>query len=168
MTTDKQKGFTLIELLVAVTLFLVVITIASSTFIESLKSQRAAVELMAVNDNVSGTLEFMAREIRTGTLFSISSDSSLAFTNAVGKKVEYNFNHENGSIEKSIDGDAPEALTATNVLVKRFKIIGNGLRSDDGKQPSITISIEIGGKSKNLQDITTKLQTTVSPRIIEG
>lgn len=160
-------GFTLIELLIAVTLFLVVITIASSTFIESLKSQRAAVELMAVNDNVSTTLELMTREIRTGTLFTVQPES-LEFTNADGKKVEYSFNHIDGTIEKSIDGGASEALTATNVLVRRLNFLGDGLEQGDGKQSRITISIEIGGKSKNLQDITTKLQTTISPRTIDG
>lgn len=161
-------GFTLIELLVAVSLFLVVVTIASSTFIESLKSQRAAVELMAVNDNVSSTLEFMVREIRTGTSFSAPGGESLEFTNAAGHKVEYSFNHTDESVEKSIDGAARERLTATNVTVRRFKIIGSGLKADDGHQARITISIEIGGKSKNLQDITTKLQTTVSSRVIDG
>lgn len=161
-------GFTLIELLIAMALFLVVLVIASGTFVKSLQSQRAAIELIAVNDNVSLTLESIAREIRTGIEFSIPTRNELRFTNANGKHVAYQWNDADGTIEKNENGGRFESVTATNVVVKRLEFVGVGLAANDRKQSKITIGIEIGGKSKNLQDATVRLQTTISPRAIDG
>ena len=71
-----NKAFTLVELLVAMSLFLILIGIATSGFIRVLRTQRAIVELMTINDNAVLTLEQMAREIRTGYHFVKNSNSS--------------------------------------------------------------------------------------------
>ncbi len=167
-TRRRDAGFTLIELLIAMSLFLVVLVIASGTFVQSLKSQRAATELIAINDNASGTLEVMAREIRTGIEFSVPSKTELRFTNANGKKVIYQWNEADGTIEKKEDNGSFERVTATNVTVKRLVFVGSGLGGNDKKQSKITIGLEIGGKSKILEDAAMRLQTTISPRAIDG
>ena len=167
-TPYSVRGFTLIELLIAMGLFLVVLIIASGTFVQPVKSQRAAMELIAVNDNTSLTLESVAREIRTGVEFVIPSKTELRFTNANGKKVTYQWNDVDASIEKSENGGTFERLTATNVAVKRLVFVGSGLGANDKKQSKITIGLEIGGRSKNLQDTTVRLQTTISPRALDG
>ncbi len=161
-------GFTLVELLIAMSLFLVVLVIASSTFVQSLKSQRAATELIAINDNASLALEGIAREVRTGIAFSVPLRSELHFTNAHGKKVIYRWNDADGTIEKNENGGTFERITATNVVVKRLVFVGSGLGSSDKKQSKITIGLAIGGKSKSLQETTVRLQTTISPRAIDG
>ncbi len=164
----SSSGFTLVELLIAMSLFLVVLVVASSTFVQSLKSQRAAAELIAVNDNASLTIEGIAREIRTGIEFSVPIKSELHFTNARGKKVIYRWNDADLTIEKNENSGAFERVTATNVAVKRLVFVGSGLGPSDKKQSKITIGLEIGGKSKSLQETTVRLETTISPRAIDG
>lgn len=161
-------GFTLIELLIAMGLFLSVLVIASGTFIESLKSQRAAAELIAVNDNMSAALELIAREIRVGSEFSVPNAAELHFNSAAGKKIIYRLNDADRTIEKSIDGGIFERVTATNVMVHRLTFVGAGLGANDKKQARITVALEVGGKSKNMSGVTTHLETTISPRNIDG
>ena len=64
-----QRGFTLIELIVAFGIFAILVTIASGSFVRSLRIQRVSLQLMAVNDNMAITLEQMTREMRTGYNF---------------------------------------------------------------------------------------------------
>jgi len=73
------QGFTLVELLVAITIFVVVMAIASNLFIGALRAQKSVVDLIAVNDNISLALERIGREIRVGNSFSANS-SGLIFT----------------------------------------------------------------------------------------
>ena len=72
----NKKGFTMIELLVAMGLFVVVMGIASTVFVQSLRAQRSIVALMAANDNASLSLEQMMREIRTGSNFLTNNDQT--------------------------------------------------------------------------------------------
>jgi len=68
-----QRGFTLIELIVAFGIFAILVTIASGSFVRSLRIQRVSLQLMAVNDNMAITLEQMTREMRTGYNFCTNS-----------------------------------------------------------------------------------------------
>ena len=61
LSKGYRNGFTLPELLVAMGLFLIVISIVAGAFVNSLRTQRATVELIAVNDNISLLLEQIAR-----------------------------------------------------------------------------------------------------------
>lgn len=64
-----RDGFTLVELLVAIAVFAIVVTIASSGFINALRTQRQVSSLISTESNVTLVLEQMAREERTGYLF---------------------------------------------------------------------------------------------------
>src|SRR3989344_7521979 len=98
-----DKGFTLVELLVAMGLFVIVVAIASGAFIQSLRTQRAATELMAINDNLSQTIELIAREVRVGKSFTNPTPSELRFTNPAGNIVTYKFNSAENSVEKRVN-----------------------------------------------------------------
>ncbi len=163
-----HAGFTLIELLVAMGLFLVVVIIASGTFVQALRTQRAAVELIAVNDNVNLSLEQITREIRVGNNFSRPSADSLQFVNAYGKNVIYRLNPDINVIEKSVDGGSFEAVTATNVAIRRLTFMVSGIGAGDSFQPRITIAVSVGGRTKFLEGTVTNLETTISPRILEN
>lgn len=65
----SRRGFTLIEMLVAIAIFTTTISIAVGGFITALRTQRQVSALLAANNNLSLTLEQMAREIRTGYNF---------------------------------------------------------------------------------------------------
>jgi prepilin-type N-terminal cleavage/methylation domain-containing protein len=165
---NKETGFTLPELLVAMGLFLIVVTIATGAFVQSLRTQRAAVELIAVNDNANIILEQMAREVRTGTGFSSPNAAELRFTNYLGEAVVYRHGNALGAVERSVDGISFEPLTASNVDVKRLLFRTSGAGGADKLQPRITISIGVSGRSPALRDIVTDMQTTISPRLIDS
>ncbi len=66
---NARRGVTLIEFLAAFGIFTILITIASASFIRSVRIQHAALQLMAVNDNMGITIEQMMREMRTSHNF---------------------------------------------------------------------------------------------------
>ncbi len=150
-------------------LFLVVVSLATGSFITALRAQRASVELMAINDNANLTLEIMAREIRTGTGFSSLNPNELKFTNYLAQLVVYRFNPTIGVIEKSINGGGSfEPVTATNVNVKNLIFRVSGEVFGDATQPRVTIGIAIAGRTKTLEDVVTNIETTISPRILDS
>src|SRR3989338_8334624 len=138
---NKLLGFTLIELLVAMGLFLVVVILASGTFIKALRIERQAMDLMAMNDSASLALEQMAREIRTGTDFVSFNPDTLNFTNASAKLISYHFNADLGIIERSENGGVPESLTALNVVVIKLVFITSGLGNNDDLPSRITVAL---------------------------
>lgn len=187
-----QKGFTLIELLVAMSLFIVFIAIASGGFIRALRTQRAIVALMSVNDNASLVLEQMSREMRTGYNFctrdypviSVSdgqfldcaklAPNELMFVNARNEIVFYRLNDK--SIERGIfnysSGRADYnngKITGENISVERFgiKLMGNG--RGDGFPPRISISIRVKPETEidYLNNFYSDVQSTVSSRSLD-
>lgn len=66
---NPRRGVTLVEFLVAFGIFIILIGIAGGSFVRSVRVQRAALQLMAVNDNMGITIEQMMREVRTGYNF---------------------------------------------------------------------------------------------------
>lgn len=146
---DKgNKGFTLIELIVAISVFAVLTSVAVGGFINIMRNQRIVTAMMAVNDNMSLTLEQMAREMRTGYNFCFVNGSSdkIQFVNAKNEVVRYWLN--NDGIEKGVSATAGDALsscndsgnsgftynkiTADNVSIKKFnvKMCGQNVSSD--------------------------------------
>ncbi len=166
-----KTGFTIIELLVAMTLFLVLMGIVTGGFIRSLRTQRAIVALMEVNDNVSLSLEQMAREIRTGYNFSKVSDSELQFTNAYGIPVFYRLYQ--GTIERGTEEQPLQKIykkiTADTVMIKNFHIELLGNNPGDGYPPRITISLSATSANPGIQkmNIFTSIQTTISARVLD-
>lgn len=168
----NQKGFTLIELLVSLSLFVIIISIAAGGFSSALRSQRQAIALMNVNNNISLVLEQMMREIRTGYDFCQNQQSQnsctqnkITFKNAYGQTVSYQFN--NNGIERDIGGGFKK-ITADNVVVEYLNFIISGQNQNDKKQPRITILIGIRSTEPGISSFSTKIQTTVSPRILDS
>jgi prepilin-type N-terminal cleavage/methylation domain-containing protein len=190
--SEFKKGFTLIELLVAMSLFIVFISIASGGFIRALRTQRAIVALMAVNDNTSLVLEQVSREMRTGYNFCTNDkvidgggiqdfpecrnleDNELAFININKDTVLYRFNERDGTIERgtynSSSGKNYSAITGENIKVRNFKIRLMGNEKADGNFPRITISVSVSPKSdiSYLEDIRTNVQATISSRSLDA
>jgi len=163
------SAFTLIELLVAMTLFLVLMGIAAGSFVKTIRTQRAIVALMAVNDNASLTLEQIAREMRTGYHFSKISGSEIQFVNADNMVVSYRLN--NGVIERGTTNPflltTYEKITADNVKVANFLFELSGQNYGDGLQPRITMAMSVTSTNDFLGNISTNIQTTVSSRILD-
>jgi len=161
-TLNPKNGFTIVELLVAITLFSVIVAIATGTFVQSLRTQRGVTALIAANSNVSLAMEQMAREIRTGQGFSLSG-GELNFTNARGQAVAYRLRNE--SIEKAVNGETG-VITAANVRVSKLNFLLAGESPADGFPTKIVIMLEIGALEAAGAKIN--LQTVISSRILEG
>jgi prepilin-type N-terminal cleavage/methylation domain-containing protein len=157
-----KNGFTFIELLVAVTIFVVVVAVASGIFVQTLRTQREVIALMAANDNASLTLEQMVREIRTGRQFqSNNRDDRLEFINIRGEPVVYetvgNVILRNG-----------QPLTASNVKVNYLLFGLQGEAPEDGLSTRVTINLGVGAVGRSVSGFVTNLQTTVAARLLDA
>lgn len=160
MKLKTHNGFTIIELLVAMTLFIVFVVIASGGFIRALRTQRAIVALIAANDNVSLSIEQMAREIRTGSTFSSNGGVDLNFTNAYNESVVYQL--KDNTIERN-----SKPITATNVKINVLKFYLAGQLAGDNYPPRITISLNVSPNIPTIRNISTNFQTTISARNLD-
>lgn len=170
-TLIKKDGFTLIELLVGISSFIVIISIAVGGFVMALRSQRQAISLMNLNNNISLVLEQIAREIRTGYNFCQNNSypcntNQLSFINALEQLVVYRFNNNN--IEKQINDFGFKRIMANDINVSYFNFIYSGVGIGDGLQPRITILIGASPKERQVSNIMTNIQTTISPRVLDS
>ena len=169
MNRIMKKGFTVIELMVAMSMFLILIGVATGTFLETLKMQRIITQLAAANDNATQAVEQIGREIRTGYSFQQSTADTLEFVNYKDETVLYKLESSDkvkcsqdtgpvGCLLRSNNGgNTWSAITAPEVRVKRFTptVIGADTL------PRVTLIISIAGP----RNIDVNLQTTVSTRV---
>ena len=102
----KSAGFTLVELIIAFSIFSILIAVAAGSFVRSLRMQRTALDLMAVNDNMALTLEQMMREMRTGYNFCTKTE---------------NLSNADPSVQAqcaALDNDEIQFVTVGNVTVR--------------------------------------------------
>ena len=71
-----RRGFTLVELIVSMALFIIVVFITTSAFLTLSTLNKKASTTRIAMDNLSITVESMAREIRTGSMYR-SCDSNI-------------------------------------------------------------------------------------------
>ncbi len=162
----KEKGFTMVELLVAMSLFVVFVVISSGSFVRALRTQRAIVSLIAANDNASLVIEQMAREIRTGSNFSLSGNV-LVFVNAYNISVTYRLDSETNAIERSEEGNDFKPITAANVKINKLNFYLLGQLDGDGYPPRVTISLSVSPNIPTIQNVSTNFETTISARTLD-
>lgn len=164
-----RRGVSTIELLVAMSLFVLLISIASDAFIRALRTQRMVVSLLEANNNASLALEQMVREMRTGSDFTNISNSEIRFVNGGGDVVLYRL--DGGVLLRGIENVLMERvykkITADSIQVTRLRFSLVGEQAGDGSPPRITIIMSVSVKSKYLEGVSMNLQTTVSARNID-
>lgn len=82
--SQKNNGFTLLELIVSMGIFLVVITAAVSAFLNVNDIEKKMSAFRAANDNINFAMETMAREIRGGDVFGMTSDGGYECSSSGG------------------------------------------------------------------------------------
>ena len=171
--SDRAQGFTAVELLVSMSLFVVLIGIASGIFIRATRTQRQITALIAANSNASLAIEQIAREIRTGRNFcggGTCPAGELNFINARGQSVNYKLgdgSNNTKSIFRVSEGkEAP--ITADNVNVSRMVFVIVGQAPGDSQAPRITLALQVGAAGVPFSESFNNFQTTLSPRVIEG
>jgi prepilin-type N-terminal cleavage/methylation domain-containing protein len=187
--TRYVYGFTLIEVMVAVSIFAIVVTVGIGALMTVNKGYRQAQVQRAAIDNISFTMEAMAREIRVGRRYTcgdngVDPDSSrdncwanefsfLSFDiDNDGNSYEvpedfltYGLDTTNGVIYQQIDGGNQMALTADGVFVSDLRFTLNEGNSANPRQAYLVISITAQAEDANQQsDII--LQTSVSQRLL--
>jgi type II secretory pathway pseudopilin PulG len=157
---SKNAGFTLAELLVAMSVFIIVTVVAVGAFIQSLKSERHLVTMIAVDNEIQTALEQMAREIRTGYLFTTpTNQSSLSFYNASGASTIYELSSTNALLRNGVP------ITSSNVVVKSLNFIVSQ-NSGPCSPWRVTINLGVGAAGADKSVAPVYIQTTVSSRTL--
>ncbi|TSA46390.1 type II secretion system protein [bacterium] len=156
-------GFTIVELLVAMSIFVILITIATGAFIQALRSERRLVALMSVSNNVGLVLEQMAREIRTGynfTLPNLPNVETLSFSSTASAG-GITYSRVGGKIQRN-----GQNVTADNVSVTKLDFIVSQESNNSCNPWRVTIVTTVNAfpAVTDVNDIT--LQTTASSRIL--
>src|SRR3989338_3109725 len=168
----KNCGFTLIELIVALGVFMMVMTITLSAFLNIMDIQKKTEAFRKVNDNLNFAMEAMMREIREGKGYSAAdcSGADFCFTNKDGKAVKYQLNG-GGYMERKEEADEWLRMTSDGIKITRLSFFVSGGKtysSGERQQPLVTISI--GGESGEKEKLKSKLdlQATVSQRKLDS
>jgi|GEM_PF-1436595 len=165
----KQKAFTLIEVLVSVSLFAMAIIALSQVYISVIRSERVAYALLNSENSIRNSLEIMARSIRIGKNFEISSeteDETLCFdysSEGIWKNTCYRFNVDDKTLEKSSQEGPFMSMLDTELGVNYCKFYIKGGTSNS--QLAIIIVLEVSTKA-NQQEYLFNLQTAVTPRAL--
>jgi len=158
-----KKAFTLIEILVAVSIFIVVITVALTLFVSGINGQRKVIALQDVQDNAKFLMGFIIKEVRMSKINYISP-SILNITRPNGESVIYTFNNSEGTIER-VDSSTNGQINSNDVLVYG-NFYGLGIGSNDNQQVRVTIVMDVQ-KNIGKTDASIKIQTTVSQRNLD-
>lgn len=185
-----RGGFTIPELIVAMGLFVTVVSIFVGGFVNIVRAQRQAANLLSVNSNVSLAIEQMSRAIRTASGFcgaerggglplaqNCPGESKLTFYDPNDTEAFFCFDPPNGNDPGRIrigrgfvgaglcDDAVSEPLTASNVDVRNARFILSGDGSNDG-QPRVTIVLVVApAEEGSVSDVEIPIQTTISSRV---
>ena len=167
-----KKGFTLIELIVALGVFMVVMTMTLSAFLNIMDIQKKTEAFRKVNDNLNFAMEAMMREIREGKGYSTAncSGADFCFTDKDGKAIKYQLN-TGGYIEREEAAGDWLRMTSDGIEITKLSFSARGeetYASGDRQQPLVIISI--GGESGEKEKLKSKLnlQATVSQRKLDS
>ena len=164
----ENSGFTLVELMIASGLFIILISIATGAFINTLRTQRIITNLSESLNNTSFAIEQIAREVRVGFGFD-NGGNTLEFTNSSGNDVVYSLkNNSDGNgdgqgIERCEEGVC-RMITAPEVNISNLEFILQGDLEGDREPPRVTILISVMGE----KGIKVNMQTTISSRILDS
>jgi prepilin-type N-terminal cleavage/methylation domain-containing protein len=182
-----NRGYTIIETMIAVSLFLIVVTIAMNSLLGANVSLNKAKDMRSIIDNLSFIMEDMTRNIRTGTNYrcdfviaeeaqSCSNGRTFSFNETItGDRWVYRIVSDDGGesfyIEKSTNGgSAYVRLTDSFVKMKAesgFSVLGAETQAQgDDQQPFVTIRL-VGEISFKGIVSPFNLQTSVSQRSID-
>ncbi len=176
LTTQNHRiesGFTLIELMVATSVFLILVTLSTGVFIQTLRTQRTLSAVTAANESASQALEQIARETRTGYNFGLSLSDTLIFTSSQANNQTVGYKKIGNSIGRCLtvcvtDSDF-KAITPSNVMIEKLNFFYHGVNPADNAPPRVTIVMTVGSVNDPSlvgtgSDIQTNLQTTLSAR----
>ncbi len=189
-----KKGFTLIEVMVSVSIFTMVMLIATGAVFSIVQANEKSHALKSVMTNLDFALESMMRDIRLGSRYACGTSVPLSAThdcatgdvifrfkanhdvggngvfdpNDINDQIEYSLSSGGRIMRKVYDSTTSNlAITATEVHVTSLMFYVTGSGVGDGKQPKVVITIQGYAGSGSLQS-TFNIQTTASQRAIDS
>ncbi|MDP1624897.1 MAG: type II secretion system protein [bacterium] len=183
--SDKNKGFTLVEVLVAVSIFAMVMLVATGAVFSIVEANKKTHSLKSVMTNLNFALESMARDMRVGSQYSCSGECDPDFGTDVFSykanrsvdgdgvydpesstdRIEYSL--DNGRIFKYITGLSAYPITAEEIHIESLRFYAVGTAEGDRIQPKVLISIR-GYAGVGVTRSEFNIQTTVSQRSIDS
>lgn len=149
----------MVELIISMSIFVVMVTVATGGFVQALRSQRGLNDVMAVTNNAGLVIEQMAREIRTGYNFQPLNErcsERIAFVGRNNQPIEYRLS--DGVILRN-----NQPLTAPNVSIKKLCFLITKVKTYDPWR--VTLAMEAGSGNPRV-NTTVDIQTTMSPRLL--
>ncbi|HEY0907942.1 MAG TPA: type II secretion system protein [Candidatus Paceibacterota bacterium] len=182
----KTKGFTLIEVLVSVSIFAMVMLVATGAVFSIVQANKKTHSLKSVMTNLNFALEAMMRDIRLGSGFSCDGGGDcvdggtefrfLANRNVNGDSVTDStdiiaYGASDGAIMKQIFGGsyggASYPITAPEIVITSLKFYVIGTGTTDTRQPKVIISIQ-GYAGAGTTKSEFNIETMVSQRAIDS
>lgn len=174
--TTNDRGFTLIELMTAVSIFIIVMTVATGSILNVFDANRKSRSLKTVMNNLNLAVESMSREMRYGYRYHCGSGDILSpqscpsggvlmsFATSTNSQITYRFN--NGSIEKQINDGEYIPVTAPEIIIDDMVFYTIGAETSDALQPKVIVKIRShAGTRAGRTDFT--LQTLISQRVLD-
>jgi prepilin-type N-terminal cleavage/methylation domain-containing protein len=183
-----KKGFTLIEVLVSVSIFSVVMLIATGSVFTIVEANKKTHSLKSVMTNLNFALESMTRDMRVGfhyvcndigdcqsggTVFRYKANRDVNDDGFYddNDQIEYTLVTSGGTsrIYKRVYGssDPAIAITAEEIYITSMKFYVVGSAANDGKQPKVVITIQgYAGVEGTRSEFN--IETTVSQRSIDS
>lgn len=159
-----SQGYTLIELLVAMSVFVIVTSIAIGGYVRGIKTNRQAASLASANSNIASAIEQMMREMRVGFAFSSCPGGCIEFrnlptSNPASKLITYKIDGER--ILRGENNSNFTPITDDNVKIGYSKFT---LMHTPNYPDRIIIQIGVNAEELGVEGGQINLQTTVSAR----
>lgn len=185
--TSPNDAFTLVEVLVSVSIFAIVMLVATGAVFTIVESNKKTHTLKSVMTNLNFALESMARDMRVGfsyrcngvgdctsggTTFIYKANRDVdgdGFYNAGDGNDQIEYTTSSGRIMKRIysNGQSAVPVTASEIYIESMKFYLFGSGASDGQQPKVLITIDgYAGIGQTRSDFN--IQTTVSQRAIDS
>jgi prepilin-type N-terminal cleavage/methylation domain-containing protein len=161
----STKGFTLIEMMVAVSIFAIVMLVATGALLSIVDANRKAQSQQTAFSNLDFALESMSRAIRVGTTFRCitgsytnanvdqahdcnGGGSAFAFEPFAGSPLSSNdqvvYRLNGTQIERSTTGGASNSfipITSPEIYVEGLTFYVRGSTAGDSLQPQVLVSV---------------------------
>jgi len=187
-STFCERGFSLVEMMVSVSLFAVVMLVATGALLSLMDASRKAQALQSVMNNLNIALDGMVRGARMGSTFHcgnigvltqprdcLGGDIFLAFEpfggdpSDVKDQVLYWFDQNDRRLYKSVDGGVTGfAITAPEVQIDDLTFYVTGSTPSDSEQPKAVITVKgTAGIDRVKTRTSFSIQATASQRLLD-
>ncbi|MBI5134275.1 MAG: type II secretion system protein [Candidatus Taylorbacteria bacterium] len=182
-----ERAFTLVEVLVSVSIFAMVMLIATGSVFSIVEANKKTHTLKSVMTNLNFALESMARDTRVGFNYVCDGSGSCqsggsVFRYKANRDIDGDGNYNSadandqieyslvsGRIQKRVYGTIPSTtdITASDINITLLRFYVTGTAANDGLQPKVVMTLKgDAGTGKTKSEFN--IQTTISQRAIDS